>query len=185
MGRPFDEITEELALSRETFEPRIGLANMQRPAIPEVLKFMENLLHAMLKRSLASPPRLAEVLQRMIRPEVLSRHLEVLGERALEQGIVDVLVKEATGIGQTRQVVLKVKTGNASVADVSQVRTYVDGLAQDCWGGILIAKGASKRVLAVAQGTSIRVCAFSFEGVTPQHETFGQLTDKVRLDRLQ
>ena len=50
--------------------------------------------------------------------EMDANKLEVLGEKALAAGHVDILVKEATPMGIARKIILEVKTGLATLQDI-------------------------------------------------------------------
>ena len=73
--------------------------------------------------------------------------LEVLGEKALAEGHIDILIKEATPMGLARKIIIEVKTGMAKAQDVSQLSMYLDEMGNECLMGVLIARDFSKKVL--------------------------------------
>ena len=66
--------------------------------------------------------------------------LEVLSEKALVEGHVDILIKEAEPKGYSRSIVVEVKRGAARRGDFEQVVRYKAELGPECLAAVLIAK---------------------------------------------
>lgn len=103
-------------------------------------KFKEEILHVLLRRRLADPEKLAEFVQMTGFPEFLDRDIEVLGERALPEGHLDLLLKDAKPVGDSLQLPIEVKLNRCNESHLEQLRGYVEQLKPECPGGILLAE---------------------------------------------
>ncbi len=83
--------------------------------------------------------------------------LEILGEKALTQGHIDLLLKERVPLGSAVKVPIEVKMNKAQSADLAQLRGYMDELLGECPLGILIAPSFSKDALAKATEAGIKL----------------------------
>jgi len=72
--------------------------------------------------------------------------LIILSEKALPQGHVDILIKEAVPIGIAKKIVVEVKLGRANKASIEQLRSYMAELGEECVAGVLIAENVPKRI---------------------------------------
>ena len=81
--------------------------------------------------------------------------LEVLGEKALAEGHIDILIKEATPMGLARKIIIEVKTGIARIQDVSQLSMYLDEMGNEFLAGVLVARDFSGKVLQEAKRRGI------------------------------
>ena len=76
-------------------------------------------------------------------------NFEVLSEKALPQGHVDLLLKEAIPFGTSKQIVIEVKTNKATIKDLDQIKSYMEEIGNDCVGRILIARDFNKKIFRV------------------------------------
>ncbi len=130
----------------ETFELKFCLRK-ENENPPEVSSFKEVILQALIKRYLSENPNLKNLIEICEIDELDINNLEVLSEKALPEGHVDILIKEAIPIGVSRKIVIEVKLGKASENDFKQLKYYVSELGNECLRGVLIARDFAKRAL--------------------------------------
>jgi hypothetical protein len=70
--------------------------------------------------------------------------LEVLGEKALAEGYVDILIKRARPKGENLMIAVEVKMGRAGRREMEQLRGYMEELGKECRAGLLLAEGFSR-----------------------------------------
>jgi len=111
-------------------------------------------------------------------------NLEVLGEKALAEGHIDILIKEAVPIGLARKIIIEVKTGLAKLQDVSQLGMYLDEMGSECLGGVFIAKDFSKKILQEARRRKISTFVYKL-GIIESGIlfTFNELKQSLFLDK--
>lgn len=103
-------------------------------------KFKEEILHVLLRRRLSDPVKLAEFVEMTGYTEFLDREVEVLGERALPEGHLDLMLKDANPVGESLQLPIEVKLNRCNDSHLEQLRGYIDQLKPECPGGILLAE---------------------------------------------
>ena len=161
MGAKFDGELHRLKYEKlNEFSPKLtfGKNNVRKPY---VYKFEEVFLQSIIKHSLSIKNNIISLLEAINFQEALNLNLEVLSERALTQGLIDILLKESTPIGTSKQIVIEIKTKKASIKDLEQVEAYVKEIGADCIGGILIAKDFQKTIFN--KDTPVRLVNYKFE----------------------
>ena len=145
MGEPVeaDRNTWDLPPGWRPFAPRIHLEERRSfQGTPEVWPFQELILQALLRHKIKQEQ---EPLRRMYDlPSDLA--LEVLGEKALPQGYVDILIKPAQPQGRHFVIPVEVKARKASLGDVEQLRLYRRELGSESLPGLLIARAFPRSV---------------------------------------
>ncbi|MDI3544012.1 MAG: hypothetical protein PWQ28_293 [Candidatus Woesearchaeota archaeon] len=126
--------------------------------IPETYKFVEVFLQSIVKHYLTNKKNLNNFLEQL---KLENLNYEVLSEKALPQGHLDLLLKEAIPIGSSKQIVIEVKTNKASLKDLAQLKSYMEEIGEECIGGIIIAKDFQKKVKE-NRGT-IHLIEYSFD----------------------
>ena len=91
---------------------------------PYIWPFHETILQALLRHYLSDSAKLRKFLSEIGVHEHSSPDFEVLGEKALPQGHVDILIKEAVPIGIAKKILVEVKLGQARLRDLIQLRNY-------------------------------------------------------------
>jgi hypothetical protein len=151
---PFPEYT--------TFSLRFTrTAKLIRP--PETYRFRETILQAAIRRSLMREDNLQMLLSRVNMAGVQAGALEILGEKALTQGHIDLLLKERVPLGSALKIPIEVKTNRAQPRDLSQLRGYMDELQGECPTGILVAAGFGRHVPREAKGAGIGLVRYSLK----------------------
>jgi hypothetical protein len=180
LGELYNDTIEKLELKKyETFLPRFTKSNTSPP---EVFRFTEIILQAAIRQYLSEVKNLATFINQ-IEVDTLDTHkLDVLGEKALSEGHIDIMIKEAVPIGLARKIIIEIKTGLAKLQDVSQLSAYMDELGNECISGILIAKDFSKKVLQEAQSKRIHVFSYRL-GIMENRApvTFNELKKDLQL----
>jgi len=121
-----------------SFTPRFtldrGMADGKR-----VFPLREVILQMLIRKYLSNEENLSRFLDHIGANGLQPSQLEVLGEKALPEGHVDILVKERVPIGRARVIVVEVKIGRASIKDFEQVKGYGEEMGDECAGACLIA----------------------------------------------
>lgn len=113
---------------------------------PEVNKFIEEILHVLLRRRLSTSRGLAEFVELTGFEQLLETNIEVLGERALPEGHLDILVKDAEPVGSSLKLPIEVKLNRCDDSDLDQLRGYMKQLQPECPGGVLLAETIPRRL---------------------------------------
>ena len=184
MGAPADGTVAILNLSSyKTFEPRFtrtkGLA---KP--PEITRFRETILQSAIRRHLTSEKNLDALLQNIRFGEIPAGELEVLGEKALQQGHIDILLKKRVPVGADPKIPIEVKTQKAQLKDFVQLQGYMTELRAECQIGILIAGAFHKQVIAKAKDTNVKLVRYSLGEESAQTVTLQELQDTLGLQSM-
>ena len=149
-----------------SFEPSfVGLRSKQE--VPRVFVFAEPILHTLLRRYLEKQEHQRTLLLEMgISPGSLGE-LEALGEKALPEGHIDILLKEKTPIAQARQIVIEVKKGIGRQADLEQLLRYKAICGPDCVGAGLVAAGFPSSVVRQAKEQGVACASYRLEVPKP------------------
>lgn len=168
MGELSNHSTEALDISGyETFKPRLTW-NRNLVSIPEVFYFQELILQSLVRHYLSDVSKLQDFFSNISLSSLKASDFEVLGEKALPEGHVDIFIKDTQPVGISRKVIVEVKTRAARIEDVTQLRDYARELGMECMGAVLIAKECSKTVLERARGEGISTLIYRFEGIDTQ-----------------
>ncbi|MBI1739055.1 MAG: DUF91 domain-containing protein [Acidobacteria bacterium] len=155
-GRP-----EPLSLpDYATFNPSFT-RNTKLLRSPEVSRFQETILQSAIRRHLSEEVTLASFLRRLNLSTPPAAALEILGEKALPQGHIDLLLKQRVPLGTALNIPIEVKLNRAQAKDVSQVCAYMSELGEECPVGILVAAEFSKKAVRLAKEKGIRLVKYA------------------------
>jgi hypothetical protein len=129
----------------EAFNPMLTW-NRSFVAPPEVFYFQEFILQSLIRQHLSLNANLQAFFDSCGLNGLQAKDFEVLGEKALPEGHIDILIKDRTPVGYNRKIVIEVKTGNAKAKDTVQLRDYVTEMGDECISGILIAGDFPKKL---------------------------------------
>jgi len=153
-------------------------------------------------RELVSPPRVFQmrevILQSLIRKTIERGFLnamldtlningdpedfEVLGEKALPSGHVDLLIKPRHPIGKAPRILVEVKLGSAGKEDLEQLKAYIKESGPETVGGVLIAKSFKRNV---EEEPNIKFWSYGFGDITRESTyTYEELLGKIRLEEV-
>jgi RecB family endonuclease NucS len=110
--------------------------------------------------------------------------LEVLGEKALAQGHIDLLLKQRVPIGFSLKLPIEVKTAKADQKDLAQLRAYMDELLEECPIGILIAADFNKQVIRHAAGVGVKLVRYGLNADLKKPATFEEIWHGLALEPL-
>ena len=182
LGELYKEKIAKLNINKyETFVPRFTKSK-DKASPPEIFRFIEIILQAIIRQHLSDGKNLDAFLRQIGVETLDTNKLEVLGEKALAEGHIDILIKEATPMGLARKIIIEVKTGLAKLQDISQLSLYLDEVGDECVAGVLIAKDFSRKVLQAAKQQSINTFEYKLgiiESGVPV--TFNELKEDFRL----
>ncbi|NJE62005.1 hypothetical protein [Thermococcus sp. 21S7] len=153
MGTVFDGETEHLELNAETFEPTI-VFKRENQRIPEKFYFKELILQSLVRRKIQNSI-LKDVLK-IFGVDNAPDEFEVLGEKALPEGYVDLFIKLKHPTGSNKYLLVEVKTGKAQRKDLEQLRRYLREFTSETVGGLLIAKDFSKSTIGHSEILPVR-----------------------------
>lgn len=188
MGNLWSERVEILKLQDyETFVPKFT-RNRKFVSPPETFLLQELILQALVRQYLTEKSGLSRFLELADVSKLDVQSLEVLGEKALPQGHVDILIKEAVPIGISRKVIVEVKIGKGSERDLEQLEKYVEELGSEVVSGVLVAREFPKDVayrIKKRKNQNLKVVKYTLKDISlDENYTFEQLREKFELLRV-
>ncbi len=163
LGQLYDEPVEKLDSSRyKTFIPCFTKFK-DEVSPPEIFRFTELILQGAIRHYLSDDDNLSTLLGQIDIESLEASKLEVMGEKALPEGHIDLLIKEANPIGLARKITIEVKTGLAKIQDINQLKMYQNEMGSECLAGVLITKGFSRRVLQEARAQGVKTVEYGLD----------------------
>ncbi|MGC9771022.1 hypothetical protein [Fervidobacterium islandicum] len=189
LGRSVEISTEQKIetpisdLDVEEFVPKITFRKTQPQIGKEdytVVKFNENILQSLLKRTLSS--LLNEILIRC-GSNKQPHEFEILSEKALSKGFVDLFVKLKHPVERNQYILVEAKNRVASNKDLNQLNEYIDDFDKEgellC--GILIAEDFPKNLKT--NTAKILKIKYSFDGLNQNKDyEYDQLVSMMKLE---
>jgi len=170
MGEVFNGQNDELKeIYEDSFTPKI-VFERKRQIIPEKFYFQELLLQSLIRKYLSSTHHLKQILEHFKIPEN-PNNFEVLGEKALPEGHIDIFIKTKHPNAYSHKIVVEVKTGKIKVSDINQIKGYIKELGPECTGGVIIGKDFPKRICE-SRPSSIVALKYKFENLDRSREYF-------------
>ncbi len=182
MGVVHHGLPEELALpDYTTFELKFTKSKefIQKP---EVFRFQETILQSAIRRHLSIDKNLDSLLSNFPSIAVNGESLEILGEKALTQGHIDLLLKQRTPQGTSLKIPIEVKTNEAKPDDVSQIRNYKDELMEEAPVCILIASDFGKKTREAAIQKEVGLVRYKLRSDLSRAVTFQEIYDGLSLE---
>ena len=144
--RMVEETYETLQHSSETYEPTIILSNEKRENIPYSFALNELILQTLFRRRLKEDRELLGDLLEALRLEREPEGYEVLGEKAVPGGHIDLLIKRRYPIEEATKVTVEVKKGRVGWRDFEQLKKYMEELGGECRGGVLLGRSFARNL---------------------------------------
>lgn len=165
-----------------TFTPGIAWKKtLESP--PETFPFREFLLQSLVRQHLSCGENRKRFFNLGGLKDLRVEDFEVLGEKALPEGHIDLLIKDRSPAGCSRKIVVEVKLNKAQLKDAEQLKAYMEEIGEECLGGFLIAGSFPKRVLQACSTLGIRCFTYSFEGLDNSKKySFAELRERFRLE---
>jgi hypothetical protein len=181
MGEKSAEDIEKLEMSSTAFVPEFS-TNKSSTNIPYVFPFREMILQSAIRHYLCDKEKLQKFLEDISVNEVKAENLEVLGEKALPEGHIDIFIKEAVPIGESKNVIVEIKGGKAVARDFEQLEGYLREFGAECLRAVLIAKDFGRRKTSALQDKIIPLkFTFSCDLSTPRK--FEELVRYLKLEK--
>jgi hypothetical protein len=150
MGEKFLGNIETIEYSSPTFTPKFSL-NKSLVKIPYVFPLREVILQSAIRHFLCNKENLKKFLEDIAVDEVKAENLEVLGEKALPEGHIDIFIKEAIPVGESKNIIVEIKAGEAKKIDFEQLERYLREFGSECLKAVLIAKDFSGKAIVEFQ----------------------------------
>lgn len=182
MGTLHNKPIESLAAGGyKTFNPMLTW-NRDLISPPEVFHFQEFILQALIRQWLSRDSNLHGMFDSSSLNDFQAKDFEILGEKALPEGHIDILIKDCIPTGYSRKIIVEVKTGKARSQDICQLGNYVTEMGEECVLGILITQIFSKRVQQESENMGIKCFTYSFSQIDKmQKYSFEELKSNLRL----
>ncbi len=179
MGKLFPSVNvEKLEIKEKTFIPRFTV-DKEKINIPYIFPFREVILQSLIRHYLSNLRNLKKFLNDVNVDKLKPSRLEVLSEKALPEGHIDLLIKEAIPLGESKSIIIEVKTGKVRRKDFQQLYKYMQEFGPECLKAVLIGKDFSKKAIKEFEGI---ITPIVYEIETPKTPlTFGQLLETLEL----
>lgn len=182
IGQVYSGQLDNLNLDKyATFAPAI-VWDRKLQNTPEVYFFNELILQSLIRHHLSEYENLQVLLNNIGLQDLNAKDFEVLGEKALSEGYVDILIKTRIPAGYSKKIIIEVKTSKARKEDIDQLKEYMDEIGQECIASLLIAKGFSKKVKDQCKNEGIKAVVYDFEQINKYCKySIEELKQKLRL----
>ena len=182
MGIPYNKPVENLIINDyETFTPMLTW-DRSSALPPEIFFFQEFILQSLIRQHLSLDTHLQAFFNSSSLNNLQAKDFEALGEKALPEGHIDILIKDCIPAGYTRKIIIEVKTGKAKPQDVAQLATYVSEMGEECVLGVLIARDFPKKVQQESGNKGIKCFIYSFDQIDKTQKYFlDELKSKFQL----
>jgi len=151
---------------------------------PETFRFRETILQSAIRRHLMSDDNLQALLSQLDFAGTKASALEILGEKALTEGHIDLLLKQRVPIGSAVKLPIEVKTKRAQPEDLAQLRAYMDELFDECTLGVLVAADFNKKVVRDARDLGIGLVRYALNSDLRKSPTFEEIWQGLTLRTL-
>ena len=175
MGTRTIDTSQALSLPEHTTFTLRFTRNPRLLNLPETCRFQETILQSAIRRHLMHEENLRALLGELNLEGVEASALEILGEKALTQGHIDLLLKERVPLGSGIKIPIEVKMNKAQPGDVAQLRGYMDELLGECPIGILVASSFSKDALGKAAKAGIKMLGYGLTSDLKTSCTFEEI----------
>ncbi len=175
--------TAPLQFTAETCEPRFVFARKDAE-LPCLIPFDELILQAAIRIGLGDPRRLSDFLSGIKISGLDTTDVEILGEKALSYGHIDLLIKESVPIGRASKVAIEVKLRKASESDVAQIKQYAEELGPECLGAALVAESFQKKAIRAAEANGIRLVKYRLDLPVGTPSTFDSIVNNLSFSYL-
>jgi len=181
MGNRWNGTVQPLDLpEHENFELRFT-TNKAEQKIPFICPFEENILQAAIRQHLSETQNLTNFLALVGMEHLNADELEVLGEKALSEGHVDILIKDRVPIARARKIAVEVKRRKAQRKNLMQLRGYMDELGDECLLGVLIAETFPRTLVREAEKYCVRLVRYELPLDLQSPRSFSEILNALRL----
>ncbi len=179
MGEPYNRDVERLEVEGEEFTPKL-VFKREYQEIPIKYYIREQILQSLIRNRLRET--ILEDILNYFSIDNDPEEFEILGEKALPEGYIDIFIKLRHPPGANKYILVEVKTGKASKKDIKQLEKYLQEFKGETAGGVLIAKDYAENI---PKYPNILKVKYHFNDIDKDNEyTFPELLGKVCLDLL-
>ncbi len=177
MGTPWEGGDNWIELRGEVFTPMI-VFRKELQDISEKYYFHETILQSLIRRKIRDA-LLSDIINIFGLKGEPSEY-EVLGEKALPEGFVDLFIKKRHPSERNSYIPIEIKTGRASTKDIKQLTRYLEKLGNETCGGILIAKSFPK--ILRSSSSNVILATYSFRNLDlDQAYTYNELLNMLEI----
>lgn len=173
---------EKLMLHYSTFIPKFTNKRTITKS-PSIFLFKEIILQSLIRQYLSLIENMKFFLKLINVNELEAENLEILGEKALSEGHIDLLIKESVPIGFSRNILIELKLGKATKKDFEQLINYVNEFGEECLRGVIIAKDFNKKLLNKFSDSKINMLVYSFDNFDLEPKSFEELLGNIKLEK--
>lgn len=152
--------------------------------IPSVFLFREVILQAAIRQYLSDRNNLAHFLKMVDLDSLCPDELEVLSEKAVSEGHVDILVKDRVPIASVKKLVVEVKLHKAQKKDLEQLGRYMEEFGEECVAGVLVAEDFSKQAVWEARRLGIYLVRYGLNLNWSSPRSFEEILSGLTLERV-
>lgn len=183
MGSLFSESkVEKLQVSNyENFTPLFTLRR-EEENIPLVFHFQEVILQSAIRQYLSHKDNLTHFFNMLGLDFLHADDFEVLGEKALPEGHVDILIKESAPVGMAKKIVTEVKIRKAQLGDLEQLKNYMGEFDKECVAGVLIAEDFPPKVISQAFAFNVHLVRYSLNLDWSSPRSFDEILSSLVLE---
>lgn len=184
MGQPYKAEIQEFRQMYNSFDVSFAFKR-EHEKIPEIFYFQELILQYLIRHYLSVPNNLNRIFHDIGLDNLSATDFEVLGEKALPEGHIDILIKEKYPCGSCKKIVVEVKKAKIREKDIDQVLRYMEELGDECIKGILIGEGSSRKkqlakLLEITKDNNIEIYIYELDK-DKQKYTFDELFSNLSL----
>ncbi len=161
----------------KTFTPKLTLS-IDESISPYIFPLKEVIIQALIRR------KLSDILKKLLEKlniDTNTENWEILGEKALPEGHVDIFIKQRVPIGLARCIIVEVKRESVTYEDLKRVLKYKEELRNECIGSCIVAKNFSNKILKRMKGKGIIPIKYDIKIDEDKKYTFQELLDKFTL----
>jgi hypothetical protein len=185
MGTLASRPVQPLALpEHSTFTPRFTRTKSLVKS-PEVIRFRETILQSAIRRNLMVRDNLQTFLHQVGLKDIIADDLEILGEKALPEGHIDLLMKRRVPLGSALKIPIEVKTNRAQSKDLGQLQGYMKELQGECPLGVLIASDFGRSAIEEATKAGMKLIKYSMAADLKQTPTFQEISSGLTLTSME
>jgi len=143
-----------------------------------VFQLREIILHSLIRQHLSKSNKLDNFFGILGFKGFAPEDFEILTEKALPRGYVDLLIKDSKPMGRSRIIAVEVKLSRAGRKDVEQLQRYVEELGEECVVGVIIAEEIPKRI----SSPDVRFMKYEFGGIDlKEPRAFEELLSAIQI----
>jgi len=181
MGNLWNKPIKPLGMPKYSIFTPLFTRQRDEVKIPLIFPFWEVILQAAIRQHLVNKCNLTAFLDLIGVNTLQPAQLEVLGEKAVPEGHIDILIKESVPIGLARKVIVEVKLHRGRESDLVKLVDYMSEFGSECITGVLIAESFSRAVIAAARNQGIKLVSYRVKLDWSKPRTFDEIRQSLQL----